>query len=54
MLVYKIMNQNIQILNKTVPIVITLHVYVLIAGDAAIAVGLPMKNSTILCLFPEK
>ncbi len=33
MLVYKIMNQNIQILNKTVPIAITLHVYVLIAGD---------------------
>ena len=27
------MNQNIQILNKTVPIAITLHVYVLIAGD---------------------
>ena len=33
MLVYKIMNQSIQILNKTVPIAITLHVYVLIAGD---------------------
>ena len=33
MLVYKIMNQNIQILNKTVPIAITLHVYVLIASD---------------------
>ena len=33
MLVYKIMNQNIQILNKTVPIAITPHVYVLIAGD---------------------
>ena len=33
MLVYKIMDQNIQILNKTVPIAITLHVYVLIAGD---------------------
>ncbi len=33
MLVYKIMNQNIQILNKTVPIAITLHVYVLIACD---------------------
>ncbi len=27
------MNQNIQILNKTVPIAITLHVYVLIACD---------------------
>ncbi len=33
MLVYKIMDQNIQILNKTVVIAITLHVYVLIAGD---------------------
>ncbi len=27
------MDQNIQILNKTVVIAITLHVYVLIAGD---------------------
>ncbi len=33
MLVYKIMNQNIQIINKTVPFAITLHVYVLISGD---------------------
>ncbi len=35
MLVYKIMDENIQILNKTVPIAITLHVNVLIAGDEA-------------------
>ena len=33
MLVYKIMGQNIQILNKTIVIAITLHVYVLIACD---------------------
>ena len=33
MLVYKIMGQNIQILNKTVVIAITLHVYILIACD---------------------
>ena len=33
MLVYKIIDQNIQILNKTVVTAITLHVYVLIAGD---------------------
>ncbi len=33
MLVYKIMGQNIQILNKTVVIAITLHIYVLIACD---------------------
>ncbi len=33
MLVYKINGQNIQILNKTVVIAITLHVYVLIARD---------------------
>ncbi len=33
MLVYKTMDQNIQILNKTVVIAITLHVYVLIPGD---------------------
>ncbi len=33
MLVYKIMDQNTQILNKTVVIAITLHVYVLIACD---------------------
>ncbi len=33
MLVYKIMGQNIQISSKTVVIVITLHVYILIACD---------------------
>ncbi len=33
MLVYKINGKNIQILNKSLVIAITLHVYVLIASD---------------------